>query len=42
MYTSMAILHESFFEKSKLDLQNWLHFYMWSINASQKQIVETV
>ena len=41
--TWLTIRHGSFFEKSKLDLQKWLHiFYMWSIDASQKQIIETV
>ena len=41
--TWLTICHGSFFEKSKLDLQKWLHIlYMWSIDASQKQIVETV
>lgn len=41
--TWLTIRHGSFFEKSKLDLQKWLHIlYMWSIDSSQKQIVETV
>ena len=41
--TWLTLRHGSFFEKSKLDLQKWLHIlYLWSIDASQKQIVETV
>ena len=34
--------HGSFFEKSNLDLQKWLHIiFVWSADASQKQIIET-
>ena len=41
--TWLTVRHNSFFEKSKIDLQKWLHIlYMWSIDASQKQIIETV
>ena len=40
--TWLTLRHGSFFEKSNLDLQKWLHIiFLWSADASQKQIIET-